>query len=499
MKRLTLGILALAVLGVAQLALASQHSQLVVAVDAFGDHLDPHRPPGNAAHTLMHIFDGLTALDEDGNLVPALAESWQAIDDTTWVFDLRQDVTFHNGEAFDASVVIANLQRMSDPNEPRANYSFDVVEGWRETGPYQFEITTVAPDPLLAARMKSFWMAPPSMLENARSDDFNRHPIGTGPFVFVEMAADERIVLAANPDYFRGPAQFDRLVFRAIPEASSRVSELLTSGVDVVAGLQPEFLDLVESGSTTHVRTRVSPINDFIILRTDIESPLQDVRVRQAMNYAVDIDTIIETLLSGYATRHATIVHPFVLGYNPDVTPYPYDPERARALLAEAGYPDGFSVDFDVTPAVGGINNLEVAQAIVEQLSRVGIDVNLRNHEYGVMRTRVYGDRSASPMIRWQWKTWDNDPDGIFYGLLHSAGLGSFNSDPVIDELVMAGRFNLDQEDRARIYAEVQEIIKEEATHIFLYYSDAIYGIADGVDWTPRIDERLFFYEAQIQ
>jgi peptide/nickel transport system substrate-binding protein len=447
----------------------------------------------------MHVFDGLTALDVDGNLMPALAASWEATSDTTWVFNLREDVTFHSGEAFDASVVIANLERMRDPNEPRANYSFDVIQGWRATGPYQIEVTTVAPDPLLAARMKSFFMAPPSMLDNPKSDDFNRHPVGTGAFRFVEWVPDERIVLEANPDYFRGPPQFDRLIFRAIPEGSSRVSELLTGGVDVVAGLQPEFIDLVESGASTHVSTRVSPINDFIILRTDVESPLQDVRVRQALNYAVDIDTIIETILSGYATRHATLVHPFVLGYNPDVKPYEYDPEKARQLLTEAGYPDGFSIDFDLTPSIGGINNVEVAQAIVEQLAQVGVDVNLQVLEYGVARTRVYGDRSASPMIRWQWKTWDNDPDGIFYGLLHSTGLGSFNNDPAIDELVMAGRFNLDQEERAQIYSKIQEIIKEEATHIFLYYSDAIYGVSDRVEWVPRIDERLFFYEAVLK
>lgn len=476
-------------------AMAANPGELVIAVEALGDHLDPHRAPGNSAHVLMALFDGITRLDVDGNLSPSLATSWEAISDTTWVFNLQEGVTFHNGEAFNADVVIANLDRMSDPNEPRASYSFDVFAGWRKTGEYQFEISTVAPDPLLPARMKNFFIAPPSMLGNPKSDDFNRHPIGTGPFKFVEWIADDRIVLAANEDYYLGAPEVKRLVFRSIPEASSRVSELLTGGVDIVTGLQPEFIGLVEANQGTSVVTRVSPINEVIILRTDVESPLQDVRVRQALNYAVDFDTIITTLLSGYAHRHATVVHPFVLGYNPDVEPYEYDPERARALLTEAGYPDGFSIDFDITPSVGGTNNIEVAQAIVAYLAEVGVNVNLRVHEYGVMRTLVYGDRTAAPMIRWQWKTWDNDPDGILYGMFHSKGTGTFNSDPHVDEQVIAARFNLDQEDRARIYGELQEYIKEQATQLFMYYTDSIYGVADRVNWAPRIDERLYFYE----
>lgn len=499
MKIRILGALALFALLLAPVASAGEPGQLVVAVDALGDHLDPHRAPGNSAHVLMTIFDGITRLDTNGNLQPSLAESWEAVNDTTWVFDLRKDVTFHNGEKFDADVVIANLERMSDPNEPRASYSFNVFESWRKTGDYQFEITTVAPDPLLPARMKSFFIAPLSMLANPKSDDFNRLPIGTGPFKFVQWIPDDRIVLAANEDYFRGAPQFDRLVFRSIPEASSRVSELVTGGVDLVAGLQPEFIDLVESGQDTRVMTRTSPVNEVIILRTDVESPLQDVRVRQALNYAIDFNTIIDTVLSGYAHRYATVVHPFVLGYDETVTPYPYDPEEARKLLAEAGYPDGFAIDFDITPSVGGTNNVEVAQAIVSYLDQVGVKVNLRVHEYGVMRTLVYGDRTAAPMIRWQWKTWDNDPDGVFYGLFHTDGTGSFNSDPQIDEMIMAARFNLDQADRARIYGELQAVAKEQAPLIFMYYTDSIYGVSERVEWEPRIDERLYLYEAKLK
>lgn len=498
MKRTILAVLASLLLLVAPNALAANPGELVVAVDALGDHLDPHRAPGNSAHVLMALFDGITRLDADGNLSPSLASSWEAVSDTTWRFNLQQGVKFHNGEEFNADVVIANLERMSDPNEPRASYSFDVFKEWRKTGEYQFEITTVAPDPLLPARMKNFFIAPPSMLGNPKSDDFNRHPIGSGPFKFVEWIAADRIVLEANEDYYLGAPAIKRLVFRAIPEASSRVSELLAGGVDVVTGLQPEFIDLVKASKTAQVVTRVSPINEVIILRTDVESPLQDLRVRQAMNYAIDFDTIISTLLSGYAHRYATVVHPFVLGFNPDVEPYPYDPAKAKELLAEAGYADGFSIDFDITPSVGGTNNLEVAQAIVAYLGQVGINVNLRVNEYGVMRTLVYGDRTAAPMIRWQWKTWDNDPDGVFYGLFHTKGTGSFNSDPVTDEMIIAARFNLDQADRSRIYGELQERVKEQATHIFMYYLDAIYGLSNRVNWQPRIDERLYFYGASL-
>jgi peptide/nickel transport system substrate-binding protein len=217
------------------------------------------------------------------------------------------------------------------------------------------------------------------------------------------------------------------------------------------------------------------------------------------MNYAVNVDAIIDSMFGGYAHREATCVHPWVFGFNPDVKPYSEDLDKAKKLLAEAGYPDGFKIDFEVCPAVGDLYNMEVSQIIVEQLKRVGIEVNLMSVEYGVMRRKVYGDRTVVPMFRWMWKTWYNDPDGVMYGFFHSESIGAFVKNPELDKMIMDARFNLDQAEREAIYKRLQEYVKEEAYHIALYYLDTIYGVSSQIDWEPRADARLYFYEVKTK
>ena len=499
-RNLVLFIVVLMIFSTASVFAAGQKEEgLVVAVDSLGDHLDPHRPPGNAAHPLMALFDGLTRLDADGNLQPSIAESWESVNDTTWRFKIREGIKFHNGEALDAELVKLNLDRMMDPDEPRAKYSFSVVESYRVVDENTIEVVTVASDPLLPHRMTGMLIAPKSMLANAKSTDFNAGPIGTGPFKFVEWVPEERITLVANEEYFRGAPEIKQLTFRPIPEKYAQISELLTGGVDVVENIPPDFIEKIEANDLAGIVTKPSPVNHTIILRTDVESPFTDKRVRQAMNYAVNVDEIIESMFQGYAHREATCVHPWVFGFNADVKPYSEDLDKAKALLAEAGYADGFEIDFEVCPAVGDLYNMEVAQIIVEQLKRVGVKVNLQSVEYGVMRRKVYGDRTVVPMFRWNWKTWYNDPDGVMYGFFHSDSIGAFVKNPELDKMIMDARFNLDQADRDAIYKKLQEYVREEAYHIALYYLDTIYGVSSRIEWEPRADARLYFYDVKLK
>jgi peptide/nickel transport system substrate-binding protein len=472
---------------------------VVVAVDSLGDHLDPHRPPGNAAHMLMSIFDTVTRFDSDGSIQPSLATAWEVVGEKTWRFSLRHDVIFHNGETFDAEVVKANLDRMMNPDEPRASYSFKVIESYKVVDAYTIDITTVDSDPLLPYRMGGLFIAPMSMLDKPKSDEFSAHPVGTGPFVFVEWVPEERIVLRKNADYFAGAPTINGVTYKPIPEKATQISELLTGGVDIAMSIPPEFISTIEASGVASIQMVADMVNHVVMLRSDIDSPLSDKRVRQAMNYAVDVQLIIDTILSGYAHQEATVVHPFVFGYNPDVEPYPYDPDKARELLVAAGYADGFEIEFDVCPAVGDLNVMEVAQAVVAQLQEVGIQAHLNSVEYGAMRQKVLRENTVSPMFRWCWKTWYNDPDGVIQGLFHSSSIASFTRNDTLDELIMDARFNVDQADREAIYKQIQVILKEEAPAIFLYYLDMLYAIGENVEWQPRVDGRLFFYEATVK
>ena len=442
------------------------------------------------------VFDGLTRLDKDANLLPSLAESWELIDDTTWRFKIREGVTFHNGEKLDAHVVKLNMDRLASETQTRASVGSTVV-GAEVVDDFTIDIKTVAVDPLLPSKATNFLIAAPVLVQDPDSDstEFNRQPIGTGPYVFAKDVPGEYTRLEVYPDYWGGTPEATSLTFRIIPDASVQVAELIAGGVDIVENVTPELIDLVNQGGIARVVLARSPNSHMIQFRLDVDSPLQDKRVRQAINHAVDIQSIIDNVLSGYATPLATIVQPTTLGYNPDVTRYAYDPEKARALLAEAGYPDGFSIDLDFSPAIGELYSTEVVQAIASQLADVGIDVNLNSLEYGIAVQRVYGDDTVAPMFRWQWKIWYNDPDSILTGFFGLDGSAAYIDNPEIDDMLTRARFNQDNEERAQIYSDLQVIIKEEALQLPLYYLESIYGVSNRINFEPRIDARLYFLD----
>lgn len=474
--------------------LAFAQRDIVIGADSNGEHYDPQRGLSGSAHIMMAMFDGLTRLDPDGTLQPSLAESWELIDNNTWRFNLRQGVTFHNGEQFDAHAVKLNIDRLASEEQSRASLG-STVTGAEVVDDYTIDIFTIDVDPLLPSKATGFLMGAPALVQDPHNDstEFNRHPIGTGPFVFVQDVPGEFIRLEANQDHWNGVPEATSLTFRVIPDHSVQLAELISGGVDFIEHVTPELIDLVDGSGVAHVIQTDSAIAQTIVFRQDVESPLQDVRVRQAINHAVDIDSIIENVLSGYATPIATVVLPFALGYNPEVTRYEYDPERARELLAEAGYADGVTIEFDFSPAIGDLYNTEVIQAIARQLSEVGINFNLNSLEYGIAVQRVYGDDTVNPAFRWQWKIWYNDPDSILYGFVSTGGSASYISYPEIDEMLHRARYNIDNEERAQIYSDLQVILHEEAIHLPLYNLQTLYGVSNRLDWNPRVDGRLYF------
>lgn len=469
---------------------------LTIAAESNGEHYDAQRGLSSSAYIMMHLFDGLTRLDADGSLQPSLAESWELIDNNTWRFYLREGVRFHDGATLDAHVVKLNIDRLASKKQDRSSSGSSVV-GAEVVDEFTVDIKTIDIDPLLPSKATSFLIASPALVQDPDSDsvEFNRHPIGSGPYIFKKDVPGEYIVLEVNPDYWRGVAAATSLTFRIIPDHSVQVAELMSGGVDFIENVTPELVSLIERSGTAKVVKTESPNSHTIPFRHDIESPLQDVRVRRAINHAVNLEPIIENVLSGHATPLATVVLPIALGYNPEVTRYEYDPEKARELLAEAGYADGLTIEFDFSPAIGEMYNTEVIQAIAHQLEQVGVKLNLNSLEYGVAVQKVYGDDTVAPMFRWQWKTWYNDPDAILHGFFHSTGSASYVRDPVIDDMLTRARYNQDNEERAQIYSDLQVMIKEQALHLPLYFLDNMYGVSTRIDFTPRVDARLYFFE----
>ncbi|HRP47452.1 MAG TPA: ABC transporter substrate-binding protein [Trueperaceae bacterium] len=467
---------------------------IVVGADSNGEHYDPQRGLSGSAHIMMAMFDSLTRLDPAGNLQPSLAESWELIDNHTWRFKIREGVTFHNGEELNAEVVKLNIDRLVTPHQTRASVGSSVT-GAAVVDAYTIDIFTVDVDPLLPSKATNFLIGAPSLVQDPDNDStaFNKHPIGTGPFKFVKDVPGEYIRLEPYADHWNGAPAATSLTFRIIPDRSVQLAELISGGVDFIENVTPELIDLVNSSGRAHVVISDSTISHTIPFRLDVESPLQDVRVRQAINYAVDLDSIIANVLSGYATPIATVVLPGVLGYNPEVTRYEYNPAKARELLAEAGYADGVTIEFDFSPAIGELYNTEVIQAIARQLSEAGIKLNLNSLEYGIAIQRVYGDRTVNPAFRWQWKIWYNDPDSILYGFYSIGGSAAFVGDQEIQDMLHKARYNMDNAERAQIYSDLQVKFREQALQLPLYNLKYIYGVSDRLEWEPRVDGRLYF------
>ena len=319
--------------------------EVVVVQNADPQTLDPQKAGGSAGgNILFNIFNGLTKQSEDmAEVLPSLATEWTAVDDVTWEFKLREGVTFHNGEPFTAEAVKYTVDRMMDPDAARENSSFKTLVETIVVDDYTVQLVTSQPEPLLPAKVFGLHILPPKYTEEVGEEEFGQNPVGTGAYKLAEFTPNQRIVLEANEDYWDGVPEVDTLIFRPVAEASTRLAELLTGEADIVMDISPEDIDMVEEDENVHIAAVDSKRVPFLGLDLLPDGPefLKDVRVRQALNYAVDVDAIIDTILSGYATRVATVYRTDFIGYDETLEPYSYDPDKAIELLAEAGYGEG--------------------------------------------------------------------------------------------------------------------------------------------------------------
>ncbi len=488
--------LALALLS---LTLAAFAQPVVVMQSADAKTLDPtmnrETPTFNA---LINLFDALLFKEPDGSFSPGLAESWEAVDDTTWRFTLREGVTFHNGEPLTPEAVAFTVERILDPEtESPIARGFAFIESVEVTGENTLTVTTTGPQPLAETYFSELLIVPPGYFGEVGEEVFARQPVGTGPFEFVSWQPDVALALSAFEDYWRGPADIEELTFRPVPEAITRFSSLSTGEADLITNVPPSLAGAVEAAPDAELETVDSARVIYIGINTLKEGPLQDARVRRALNYAVDVDAIVQGVFNGLATPTTTLLTDIDFGYSPDLSPYPYDPERARELLAEAGYPDGFEVTLG-TPSGRYVNDVQVAQAVAAQLGAIGLTVNQEVREYGAYVGELFaGD--APDLFLIGWGNAPFDADFILYPLLRTDELLSYYSSPELDALLDEAHTTLDRGVREEAYGAALELIQDEAPMIFLYKQRDAYGVSDRLEWKPRPDEFLWLYSASLE
>ncbi|PQO22329.1 ABC transporter substrate-binding protein [Rhodobacteraceae bacterium WD3A24] len=457
---------------------------LIVGQIAEPQSLDPHAVTAvNDFRILMNVYDGLVRYAPGTLQVePALATDWEISDDgTVYTFDLREGVEFHDGTPFDAEAVVFNFERMLDEEHPYhdtgpfpLSFFFSAVDEVEavDDGTVRFTLNEpYAPFLSNLAYPTGLIVSPEAVREHG--DEFGRNPVGTGAFTFAEWQSNQRVVVERNPDYWDGAPELQAVVFRPITDANTRVAEMLSGGIDLMVEVPPTSLSQFE-GPGYNVIEQAGPHVWFLILNLR-EGPFTDQRVRQAANYAVNKEALVNDVLEGTANVAAGPTPPaFAWAHNEDLEPYPYDPERARALLAEAGV-ENPEVTFYVTEGGSGmLDPVAMGTAIQADLEAVGFDVTIETYEWNTFLGRVNpGLEGEADMAEMAWMT--NDPDTLPFLTLRSAAMpdeGGFNSgyysNSEVDELLEQARRSTDQDERARLYREMQEIVHEDAPWVFV-------------------------------
>jgi peptide/nickel transport system substrate-binding protein len=475
----TAGVLSLGVgKSAAQAPIRSRPSgELVVGLSEDWLVLDPAAHFYIAAYTVHnHIYDPLVEWDEQGNLVPMLAESWRSLDERTWEFKLRQGVKFHNGEPFTAESVKFTLERLIDPQVKSAQAflwaPLQTVEVKDDTT--AIIRTKAAFGPLLSTLTMT------SMLpaKAAKEPGFFAKPAGTGAFRITRVMKGDRIELEANPDWWKGQPRLAKLTFRYIGESSTRVASLLGGETQVVDRVSPDVMRQIER-SPRHLVAGKRSVESQIIGFHCGKKPFSDVRVRQAFNYGVDKEALVKDLLLGHATVADAPMAPDVLGYAKQQA-YPYDIAKAKALLKEAGYGDGgLEVELIVLKGVY-TKGLEVSEAIAGHLAKIGVKVKVNDME--VARHREARAAGNFDFYFAGWAVMTRDADFALWRNFHGGEatitgnqLRYVNKD--VDKLIEQGQQAIDPQARKRIYADAQRLIWRDAPWLFLYWPELIHGV----------------------
>lgn len=457
---------------------------LVVGQIAEPKALDPAAVTAvNDFRILVNLYEGLTRY-KPGTLevAPGLASDWTISEDgTVYTFTLRENVRFHDGTPFDAEAVKFNFDRMLDETHP-----------YHDTGPFPlaFFFSSVARTEALDPRTVRFTLKEPyaPFLSNLayptgllvspqavrqHGHEFGRNPVGTGPFRFVEWRSNEAVVIERNPDYWGEKAATEAVIFRPITDANTRVAEMLAGGIDLMVEVPPASLAQFRDGRFSIVE-QAGPHLWFLILNCK-EGPFADKRLRQAANYAINKEAIANDVLEGTATVAAGPIPPaFNWAYDDTLEPYPYDPEKARALIEEAGAVGARLVFYVTEGGSGMLDPVPMGTAIQADLEAVGFDVEIRTFEWNTFLAQVNpGLAGKADMAEMAWMT--NDPDTLPYLALRTEAwpdAGGFNSgyysNPTVDALLEQARTSTDQAERAQLYKEMQAIVHDDAPWVFV-------------------------------
>ena len=449
--------------------------------------LDPALVYESDGWSVVHsIYDALVQLGPNGALEMVLAESMSQVDPLTWEIKLRPNITFHNGEPLDATAVAFSVDHILDPETgSQIAGNFQVIEEVEELDPLTVRLHLSAPAPWLPSLMAPWLVLLPPVYAGDPTNDFANNPVGTGPYRFERWHRGSRIVLERNADYFgetaKGEPVAETVTFRFVPDATTRVTDVVSGTSQLVRAVPYDELETVAAAAEVVDQ----PIAGcaFVRIPTDV-APFDNAVVRLALNHAVDVESIIASLLGGNGVRLSNLFVPGGLGYDENLAPHAYDPVLAQQLLAEAGYPDGFSTRLAYTTG----ERADLAAAIAGQLGAAGIDVELEPVETATFNA-TWQDPESAPLRLLTWRPLF-DPYTLLSLVISNTGFLSRYDNPDAQPLIEAGAIEPDPEERDRIYRELGRVLHDSPAGIYLWSLTSFYGLdRDAPPWTPRADD----------
>ncbi len=494
---------------------AAHAADLSIALSADVTSMDPHfhnlTPNNNVGG---HVFEALIGKDAKGKLIPQLAEAWRAIDDTTWEFKLRKGVKFHDGSDFTAADVVFTLDRVPNvPNSPSsfATYSKQIVEKII-VDPLTIRFKTAGPYPLIPNDMGTILIVSSRAAKGAGTEDFNsgKAAIGTGPFKLMRYAKGDRVELARHDAYWGGKAPWDKVTFRIITSDPTRVAALYANDVQAIENVPTS--DLAKISKTVAINTFRVVSHRVMYLHLDSnrdrtpfvtdkagkpldKNPLKDARVRRAISKAINRPALVERVMEGAARTTGQLMPDGMFGYSPALKPEAYDADGARKLLAEAGYPDGFSLTLH-GPNDRYVNDDQIAQAIAQMLSRAGIATKVETMPSSVYFSRASKLEFSLILVGWGSDTAEaSSPLKALLATFNAGkGMGQANrgrySNPKMDAMLDQALATVNDGKREKLLQDATAVAMTDLGIIPLYHQENVWASRRGLTYTPRADER---------
>jgi peptide/nickel transport system substrate-binding protein len=469
---------------------------LIIAQGTDISLLDPHySTSASDVNVFFNLYDNLVLRDENLSLTPGLATAWQMLDDKTWQFKLREGVVFHNGDSFTADDVQFSLERAIAEN-PRTSVfaALNTIERVDVLDPLTVNIVTRQADPLLPTRLSYYggMMLPKHYFEKVGMEGFRNHPVGTGALKFVEWKKNERLVLEANPRYWRAPVPYAKVTYRPYPETAARMAALIAGEVDFITAVPPDQVEVIEKGGTAKVEGALYA--GFFAYYMNVKNPpLDNKLVRQALHYALDRQAIVKKLWRGRGVV-PNDAYPNVdkLGYDQSKPPFAFDPAKAKALLAQAGYKGEEVV---IESAVGYLaNDKQLTEALGAMFQDVGIKAKVQLIEYSV-RAQKLRQKSIDGLLLGDPTSTLLDPDGMFWRLMQPGGLFDYWRNASWDRLMGEARFLQDPRQRDALYREAANIFLDEVPVLIVLQPEKIFALKKDLRWKARSDEIVVVYD----